>query len=98
MADLLETMATGPMSDTYVSLFPKAGVEGTVKKLLRETPLEGSLALKSGSMKGVQCFAGYKLDPDGTPTHAVVIMVNDFKCKRATVIKAISDFLLKQFN
>lgn len=98
MADLLEKSAAAPDGSLYVSLFPKAGVEGTVKRLLRDTPLEGKLALKSGSMNGVQCYAGYKLGADGVPTHVVVIMVNDFICKRALVTKAISDFLLNQFN
>lgn len=98
MADLLERSAKTPSGELYVSLFPKAGLEGTVKKLLRDTPLEGELALKSGSMNGVQCYAGYRLAPDGSPSHVVVIMVNDFICKRVLVTKAISDFLLRQFN
>lgn len=98
MADLLEKSAAAPSGSLYVSLFPKAGVEGTVKRLLCNTPLQGELALKSGSMNGVQCYAGYKLGPDGSPTHVVVIMVNDFICKRSLVTKAISDFLLRQFN
>lgn len=97
MADLLQKMAAGEYAERYVGLFPLAGKEGTVKRLLHGTRLEGKLALKSGSMNGVQCFAGYKLDSDGKPTHAVVIMVNNFVCRRALVMKAISDFLLEQF-
>lgn len=98
MADLLEKMARrsgGAVS--YVSLFPLVGKEGTVKSLLKGTPLQGRLALKSGSMNGVHCYAGYKLDNDGNPTHAVVILVNDFFCKRAEVRDAIARFLRQQF-
>lgn len=98
MADLLETMSIGDKANLYLSLFPKAGLEGTVKKLLKDTPLAGKLLLKSGSMKGVQCFAGYKINDEGKPSHVVVIMVNDFTCQRATVIKAISNMLLEQFK
>lgn len=97
MADLLQHMATGEKGNLYVSLFPKVGLEGTVKRILKNTCLEGKLVLKSGSMNGVQCFAGYKIDTNGMPTHVVVIMVNDFICKRALVNKGISDFLLKRF-
>jgi len=97
MTELLAMMATGDKADLYASLFPKAGMEGTVKKLLKGTRLEGKLALKSGSMNGVQCFAGYKLDDNGRPSHTVVIMVNDFTCKRVVLMKAISNFLLQQF-
>lgn len=98
MADLLEMMAHekgGQVS--YVSLFPLVGREGTVKTLLKGSRLEGQLALKSGSMNGVHCYAGYKLDREGNPTHAVVILVNDFFCKRAEVRDAIATFLKKQF-
>lgn len=98
MADLLEKMAGrrgGAVS--YVSLFPLVGEEGTVKTLLKGTSLQGRLALKSGSMNGVHCYAGYKLDSEGKPTHAVVILVNDFFCKRAEVRDAIARFLKQQF-
>lgn len=98
LADLLETMAYEKGAEvSYVSLFPLVGREGTVKTLLKGTRLEGQLALKSGSMNGVHCYAGYKLDRDGRPTHAVVILVNDFFCKRAEVRDAIATFLKKQF-
>jgi len=98
MADLLTLMANrSGKSTSYVSLFPLAGKEGTVKSLLKGTRLHGLLALKSGSMNGVHCYAGYKLDADGEPTHAVVILINDFFCKRADVRNAISTFLKQQF-
>lgn len=98
MADLLEMMAgrEGATSN-YVSLFPLVGEEGTVKSLLKGTRLQGKLALKSGSMNGVHCYAGYKLDDEGKPTHAVVILVNDFFCKRGEVRDAIAGFLKRQF-
>lgn len=98
MADLLEIMADRKgESATYVSLFPLVGKEGTVKSLLKGTSLQGKLALKSGSMNGVHCYAGYKLDDNGKPTHAVVILVNDFFCKRGEVRDAIAGFLKRQF-
>lgn len=98
MADLLLTMYAGEKSDRFVALFPRAGEEGTVKKVLQNTPLSGKFILKSGSMRGVLCYAGYKIDDEGVPSHAVVVMVNGFTCKALTVRKAICDFLLKQFS
>lgn len=98
MADLLARMADARGEDaTYVSFFPLVGKEGTVKSLLKGTRLEGRLALKSGSMNGVHCYAGYALGQDGQPTHAVVILVNDFFCKRGEVRDAIATFLKRQF-
>ena len=98
LANVLEYMAKGEYADTYVSLFPKVGKEGTVRNLLRNTALDGKLALKSGSMNAVQCFAGYKLDDSGRPTHVVVVMVNSFFCPRAQVREGIEKFLLKTFK
>lgn len=84
-------------SDVYVSFFPKVGRDGTVKGLLAKTSLTGKLALKSGSMTGVLCYAGYKLDANGKPTHTVVVMVNGFTCKTAQVRAAIAKYLLSCF-
>ncbi len=99
MADLLTIMANRRGADvSYVSLFPKVGEEGTVKKLLNGSYLSGKLALKSGSMNGVHCYAGYKLDSDDKPTHVVVILVNDFFCSRNEVRSAIETFLKQQFK
>lgn len=98
MADVLVHMAKSSLSDTYVGLFPKAGREGTVKNFLKNTALEGRLVLKSGSMNGVHCYAGYKLDRNGKPTHAVVIIVNNFFCSRDALRKEMQRFLLAVFK
>lgn len=98
LGTVLETMSRDwNAASAYVGLFPRVGMEGTVKSLLADTPLSGKLALKSGSMGGVQCFAGYKLDDNDLPTHVVVIMVNSFTCKRALVREGIETFLLNTF-
>lgn len=98
LTNVLSAMAKSPNAEKYTSFFPVVGREGTVKQLLNDTPLEGELVLKSGSVKGVHCYAGYKLDDNGKPTHTVVIFVNDFFCKRDQVRSAIADFLLNQFD
>ena len=98
LGNVLEAMSRDwGLSSAFAGLFPRVGEEGTVKGLLSETPLSGKLALKSGSMSGVQCFAGYKLDETGLPTHVVVIMVNSFTCRRAAVREGIEKFLLNTF-
>ncbi|MDE5704687.1 D-alanyl-D-alanine carboxypeptidase/D-alanyl-D-alanine-endopeptidase [Muribaculum sp.] len=94
LSDVLQSMAR---KRSYSRLFPIAGRDGTVRNFLRRTPLEGRMALKSGSMTGVMCYAGYMLDVDGTPTHTVVVMVNNFTCTSAKVRSAISSYLNKMF-
>lgn len=97
MANLLSWMAKSAVGQTYVSLFPVVGKEGTVRGMFKGTPLEGKLVLKSGTLTGVKCYAGYKLDDKtGRPTHAVVAMVNN--CKDNNHAKAdIQRAILKIF-
>lgn len=98
LALTLEKMLHTPKASTYVGLFPKAGVEGTVRRFLKDTPLEGSLLLKSGSVSGVQCYAGYKIDNQGEPTHVVVVMVNKFSGRRGAVVDSVTEFLNEVFS
>ena len=48
-------------------------------------------------MNGVQCFAGYRLDANSRPTHAVVILVNGFYCSRTQLRTAIENYLERIF-
>ena len=96
--DMLEWMARGPHGDVYPGLFPRAGEDGTMKNFMAKSPLKGRLALKTGSVSAVQCYAGYLLDENcERPTHVVVVMVNAFYCPRGKLREAISDYLIKLF-
>ena len=95
MAGILGYMAKSEHCNTYTRLFPKAGLKGTVKNLLAGTRLAGRLAIKSGSMGGVHCYAGYLLNVNDQPTHTVVIMINNFFCPRTQLRKSIERYLLE---
>ncbi|MCM1068105.1 MAG: D-alanyl-D-alanine carboxypeptidase [Muribaculaceae bacterium] len=97
IGDILEWMARSPMAATYAGFFPRAGKDGTLRGFLAKTPLVGEIALKTGSVSSVQCYAGYKLDADGAPTHVVVMMVNGFFCPRRQVRVACERILLDTF-
>lgn len=97
LASILEYMAKSGGSKEYVGLFPRAGREGTVKSLLAKTRLEGTFAMKSGSMNGVLCYAGFKLNAKGVPSHVVVIMVNGASCRSSEIRASIGRYLLSVF-
>lgn len=100
LGNVLEWMAKSTMAETYCSFFPRAGKEGTMRGFLAKSPLAGQIALKTGSVGGVQCYAGYKLDKENNPTHVIVIMVNSFFCPRREVRiaseKLLTDIFLKK--
>ena len=98
MANILKWMYNSEYCDLYTNCFPRSGIDGTLKNFLKKTHLEGKLALKTGSMNGVQCYAGYKLNDCLRPTHIVVIMVNNFYCKRSELKATIENFLLETFK
>lgn len=93
MGDVLQRLAHNPY---YASFFPLAGQEGTLKTFLAGSPLEGYVALKTGSMSGIQCYAGYKLDDDYAPTHLVVVMLNNMK-DRGAARREVEKLLLSLF-
>lgn len=93
MASVLKEGAGNPY---YASFFPLAGQEGTLRKFLCGTPLEGYVAMKTGSMKGIQCYAGYKLDDDYVPTHIIVVMLNNMG-NRSMAREAVAKVLMSVF-
>lgn len=95
MGELLKMMSDNPH---YASFFPLAGQEGTLKKFLADTPLDSYVAMKTGSMRGIQCYAGYKLDDDYIPTHVIVIIMNDLPKNRDKVKQETEKLLLSIFN
>ncbi|MCM1504461.1 MAG: D-alanyl-D-alanine carboxypeptidase/D-alanyl-D-alanine-endopeptidase [Muribaculum sp.] len=97
LSAILGYMSKSAKSKEYVALFPRVGKEGTVARLLAKTRLAGKLALKSGSMNGVLCYAGYKLDESGRPSHSVVVMVNGASCGSSEIRTAIGRYLLTLF-
>lgn len=97
MAEVLEWMARSPKGGEYVRYFPRAGRDGTMRGFLAKSKLKGQIALKTGSISGVQCYAGYKLNQRGEPTHVVVIMVNGFFCPRKEVREAAENLLTDLF-
>lgn len=93
MTHVLKTMWHDPY---YVSFFPLAGQEGTLRGFLKDTPLDSYIAMKTGSMNGIQCYAGYKLNEDYEPTHSVVVILNNMP-DRTAARQAVSNLLLKVF-
>lgn len=98
LAEIYKYMLLDEFSDDYTQLFPRAGYDGTMKNFLIDTPLEGRVAMKTGSMKGVQSYAGYLFDEEGNPTHIIIFMANGFRCSRAALKNDLQRLLLEKFN
>lgn len=80
-----------PWMPEYIAALPMAGVDGTARRRLRDSPASGRAHVKTGTLDGVRAIAGYVLDRDGR-RHAVVMMVND---PAAAASAAAQDALLE---
>ena len=93
LTDMLSYMYNrSSYSATFINSLPKAGHDGTLRNFMTNTKYNGKIIAKSGSIGGVQCFAGYLID--GEKKYAFSIMINKFNGTRAQVRGAIEQFLL----
>lgn len=90
LGEVLRSMAG---NGDYVGSFARVGLDGTVRNFMKNNPARENFVLKSGSMTGVICYVGYKLDPQiKSPTHVIAIMINNAPDTRAARA-AIASFL-----
>lgn len=87
---LLLTAWARPYMPEFISSLPVAGMDGTARRRLADSPARGQAHIKTGTIDAVRAFAGYLLDRHGR-RHAVVMMVND---PRAADSRAAQDALL----
>ncbi len=80
-----------PIMPEFIASLPVAGVDGTMRKRLRHTPLEGRAHIKTGSLRGVKAIAGYVLNRFGRMT-VVVCIINHPNAAAGT---AAQDALLR---
>ncbi|MBR4118595.1 MAG: D-alanyl-D-alanine carboxypeptidase/D-alanyl-D-alanine-endopeptidase [Bacteroidales bacterium] len=83
-------------NDGFRMSLPKVGAEGTVRNFMKESPIAKYLSLKTGSMQGVQCYAGYY--DDGNSLYSIVIMVNNFKGSRKDIQNEIGELIEDLIN
>ena len=96
IGELLVYMATqSDVSDAFIASLPQAGVEGSVRNLLKGTKLQGNARLKSGGMTGVRSYAGY-ITKDGK-TYAVAVFSNNYSCSMGQMTKGLEKLLLQLF-
>lgn len=95
LTDVLSAMAKTEMAKEYASFFPVAGVDGTMRSFRFRSGKGYKLALKTGSVNGVRCYAGYLLDKKGNPELTIVLMVNHLSCPVSEVKSAAEKYFAK---
>lgn len=94
LVEVLRYMAVhSAASDAFIASLPEVGREGSVRNFLKGTAWEGHARLKSGSMSGVRCYAGYL--EQGGKRYAIAIMVNNFSGKAGRVTRGLEQLMLQ---
>ncbi len=81
MAELLQQAFNHPLSAELQASLPILGIDGSVKKRLKESPAAGHAHLKTGTLDGVKTIAGYVRSKNGKEW-VVVFFINHPYAKR----------------
>jgi D-alanyl-D-alanine carboxypeptidase/D-alanyl-D-alanine-endopeptidase (penicillin-binding protein 4) len=75
VGQLLEAAHKSPLMPEFMSSLAIIGIDGTMRRRLRDTPLAGRGHIKTGSIDNVSSLAGYVVDRTGR-RWIVVLMIN----------------------
>ncbi|HXZ51961.1 MAG TPA: D-alanyl-D-alanine carboxypeptidase/D-alanyl-D-alanine-endopeptidase [Burkholderiales bacterium] len=75
LAKLLQAAFASPVMPEFVSSLPIAGLDGTLRKYMKDDPVAGRAHVKTGSLSDARAIAGYIDDRSGR-RQVVVMLVN----------------------
>lgn len=90
MASMLDAAWHSPLMPEFVSSLAISGVDGTVRRRLRDDETKGMAHLKTGTLRDVRALAGYVLGASGK-RYILVSIVND---ERSVSVRAFDDALV----
>ncbi len=93
IAQTLRAMASSPLFSVYRASLPVAGVSGTLENRFRDTPAQGIVQAKTGTVSGVVALSGYVDSPNYEPL-VFSIIVNQSERPAATLRQAIDEIVL----
>ncbi len=95
LSQVLQDAWNGPYAAEFTSALPLVGMDGTMRKRLRNTAMRGQAHIKTGTLNTVRAIAGFSRDRNGQ-TWAVVAMLNDPRPWGASAI--LDQFLIDLYN
>lgn len=93
LVQTLKVMAQSPDASTYLASLPVAGISGTLERRLGDTPAQGNLRAKTGTISGVSALSGY-LNVPGYQPLVFSIMVNQSDQSATTLRQGIDEIVL----
>lgn len=94
VVETLNGIAKSPHFDVFLASLPIGGESGTLRGRFKDTPLEGQVQAKTGTLTGASSLSGY-LDPPNYPPLTFSIMVNRSERPISEQRAAIDDILME---
>lgn len=83
-----------PQRELFPSALPVAGVDGTLRQRMENSPATGRVQAKTGTRPGVSCLAGYLQDSSGREL-VFAVMVNGFSVSLDRANRALDRFCIR---
>lgn len=92
--ETLTAMYSAPNRDIFFASLPTAGVSGTLRNRMKQTPVQGIVHAKTGTLTGVRALSGYMEHPQyGTLVFS--ILANQPHNSGDSLVRAIDDIVLR---
>lgn len=89
---VLHAMQRSAYAEVFYNSLPLAGVTGTLRNAFRDSPGEGHLRAKTGTMSRVKSLAGY-MHTRSNRTFIFAILLNNFSAPQSDIRQKVEKFL-----
>ncbi|MDR2651039.1 MAG: D-alanyl-D-alanine carboxypeptidase/D-alanyl-D-alanine-endopeptidase [Prevotellaceae bacterium] len=93
LCEYLSAMYNSDVYEDFIQSFPVAGVDGTMKNMLKKTAAEGNVKAKSGSLSAVRSYSGYVTTKSGKDL-CFSFIFNNFTCRSTVITTKIEKLMI----